>query len=156
LKETLKEINSYNITKAASLIKSSNHIELFGVGASLPSSIDIARKLTFTGKLASARSDWDELRVVANHLNKDDLAILISHSGETLHLIEYATILKRSEVPFILLVGTSDSYIESLATLTLYGYSESVYYGDIDMSSRFTIYLLMDLVLFNYLDSFKD
>jgi DNA-binding MurR/RpiR family transcriptional regulator len=34
--------------------------EVFGVGGSFPICTDFARKLTFLGKKAYARSDWDE------------------------------------------------------------------------------------------------
>lgn len=151
MERTMTELNTANIKKVVELLNMSQMVEFFGVGASFPFCSDAARKLTFAGKIASARSDWDELRVVASHLKPTDIAILISHSGETLHLIEYATILKERQVPFILLTGTRGSHLESLADLTLIAYSESHYYGEIDMTSRFTVNLLMDLIIIEYI-----
>ena len=151
MKKTLSEVNASQIARAANLLNNSNLVEFFGVGVSFPFCSDAARKLTFAGRISSARIDWDELRAVANNMKPTDLAILFSHSGETLHLMEYANILKQKQVPFILLAGTQNSYLETLADLTLTAYSESFYYDDIDMSSRFTINLLMDLIIFEYI-----
>ena len=44
-----------------------------------------------------------------------------------------------------------ESQLESFANLTLMAYSESHYYDEIDMSSRFTLNLLMDLVIIEYI-----
>ncbi|WP_035052238.1 MurR/RpiR family transcriptional regulator [Carnobacterium pleistocenium] len=155
MENTLIDINNSKIALAAEYLSKSNLVEFFGVGVSFSFCSDSARKLTFAGRISSARNDWDELRAVANNMKPTDLAILLSHSGETLHLMEYANILKQRQVPFILLGGTQNSYIEKLADLTLTAYSESFYYNDIDMSSRFTINLLMDLIIFEYIKQNK-
>lgn len=151
MNQTVNALNTENVLQAVELLNASQLVEFFGVGASFPFCSEAARKLTFAGKIASARNDWDELRAVANHLKPTDVAILISHSGETLHLIEYATILKQRHVPLILITGTQGSQLESFANLTLMAYSESHYYDEIDMSSRFTLNLLMDLVIIEYI-----
>lgn len=151
MSSTLSEVDTSQIARAVDLLKISHLVEFFGVGVSYSFCSDAARKLTFAGRISSARNDWDELRAVANNMKPTDLAILFSHSGETLHLMEYANILKQRQVPFILLAGTQNSYLETLADLTLTAYSESFYYDEIDMSSRFTINLLMDLIIFEYI-----
>src|SRR5699024_12160242 len=43
------------------LIYKSNHIEFFGMGSSLPICVEGARKMTFANRIATARSDWDEI-----------------------------------------------------------------------------------------------
>lgn len=151
MKQTVSALNTASVLKAVDLIKASQLVEFFGVGASFPCCSEAARKLTFAGKISSARNDWDELRAVASNLRPSDIAIIISHSGETLHLIEYATILNQRHVPLIVLTGTQGSQLEKFADLTLTAYSENHYYDEIDMSSRFTIDLLMDLVVIEYI-----
>ena len=94
------------------LIINSNRIEFFGVGGSLPLCIEGARKMTFANCIATARSDWDELRVVAQNLNSNDLAIVISFTGETKHIIEYATYLDKNNVPILAIVGSENSHLK--------------------------------------------
>ncbi len=43
---------------------------------------DFARKLTFLGKKAYARSDWDEQAAAVKNLDGQDLAIFVSYRSE--------------------------------------------------------------------------
>lgn len=151
MKRAMMDVDAAGILSVVETIKNSQLVEFFSVGASFPFGSDAARKLTFAGKISSARSDWDELRAVAHNMNPTDVAIILSHSGETLHLIEYAAMLKERHVPVILISGTKGSYLESIADLTLTAYSKSFYCETIDMSSRFTMNLLIDLIIFEYI-----
>lgn len=151
MNRAMTDVDATGILSVVDWIKKSQLVEFFSVGASFPFGSDAARKLTFAGKIASARNDWDELRAVASAMKPTDVAIILSHSGETLHLIEYAAILKEHHVPIILISGTKGSHIESIADLTLTAYSKSYYCEDIDMSSRFTMNLLIDLMIFEYI-----
>lgn len=134
------------------LLDKSNHVEFFGVGSSLPICIEGARKMTFAGRIASARSDWDELRIVAKNLSENDLAIIISLSGETLHIIEYANILKNNNIPIITISGNEKSHLEEFATISLNANLNTHYYEDVDMSSRFPLNMILDLIVLEYLN----
>lgn len=143
----------YGITKELiELIKKSQHVEFFGVGSSLPLCIEGARKMTFANRLATTRSDWDELRVVAKNLGKNDLAILISLSGETLHILEYAQILKDREVPFLAITGNEGSQLERFADYSLSVPIQTMYYQEVDMSSRFPLSMVIDLLVLNVIN----
>ncbi|MCM3032291.1 MULTISPECIES: MurR/RpiR family transcriptional regulator [unclassified Niallia] len=152
---TLEHINELDIHKAASFIHESNFIEFFGVGASLPTCIDAARKLTFAGIICNAREDWDELRCVANGLSNKDLAILVSYSGETAHILDYAAILKERAVKTIAIVGRKSSRLKDLADITFQARIQNCYLGDLDMSSRFPLSILLDFIILTALESGK-
>lgn len=150
--QTLSHLNKENLSKGADYLIKSNRVEFFGVGASLPSCLDAARKLTFSGRIANAREDWDELRTVAHSLTPDDVAILVSYSGETIHIIEFATILKERNVPIIGIIGTDNSQLEQLASLTYQAKITNCYYGDVDMSSRIPLNLVLEFLIIHYLN----
>jgi DNA-binding MurR/RpiR family transcriptional regulator len=152
---TLEHINEQDIQEAANFIHESNFIEFFGVGASLPACIDAARKLTFAGIICNAREDWDELRCVANRLSNKDLAILVSYSGETSHILDFATILKEREVKTIAIVGRKSSRLKDLADITFQTQIQNCYLGDLDMSSRFPLSILLDFIILTTLKSGK-
>lgn len=152
MQENLDKLKCLPLDEVLSLLNQSNHVEIFGVGSSLPLCLEAARKLTFAGRLATARSDWDELRVVANMLTKEDLAIIVSMSGETLHIIEYANLLKQHDVPILAIVGRENSRLEKLSTLCIHAYLESYYVEEVDMSSRFPFHLAIDLITLAYLE----
>lgn len=132
-------------------IAKSNHVEFFGVGSSLPICIEGARKMTFAGRIATARTDWDELRIVAQHLTARDLAIIVSLSGETLHIIEYANILKNNHVPILTISGSETNHLKKYSTYFLYAKLQTHYFEEVDMSSRFPLNIIIDLIIMEYL-----
>ncbi|MCU4716186.1 MurR/RpiR family transcriptional regulator [Bacillus cereus] len=150
--QTLRYINEEKIQKAAVYIKDSNYVEFFGVGASLSTCVEAARKLTFSGRICSAREDWDELRCVANCLSKNDLAILVSYSGETQHILEFANILKKKHVKTIAITGRQNSSLQQIVDITFYAYIENRYYGELDMTSRFPLSIILDFILQTYIN----
>lgn len=152
MEQTLYYINEEKIQKAAAYIKESNYVEFFGVGASLPACVEAARKLTFSGRICSAREDWDELRCVANSLSENDLAILVSYSGETLHILEFANILKEKNVNTIAVVGRRNSRLQQEVDITFHAHITNGYYGELDMSSRFPLSIILDFIILTYMD----
>ncbi|UAL51487.1 MurR/RpiR family transcriptional regulator [Bacillus sp. CMF21] len=152
MEQTLQNLNEEKIQKAAAYIKESNYVEFFGVGASLPTCVEAARKLTFSGRICSAREDWDELRCVANSLSENDLAILVSYSGETLHILEFANILKEKNVKTIAVVGRRNSRLEQEVDLTFHAHITNGYYGELDMSSRFPLSIILDFIILTYMN----
>lgn len=153
--DNISQIGASISDEVIDLIENSNHVEFFGVGASLPICIEAARKMTFAGRIATARSDWDELRVVAQNMKETDLAVVVSLSGETLHIIEYANILKENNVPMITLTGNKNNHLIELGTHTLYAELQAHYYGKVDMSSRFLLNMILDLLLLEYIQRKK-
>lgn len=151
----LEHINEAQIQKAANFIHESNFIEFFGVGVSLPTCIDAARKLTFSGTICNAREDWDELRCVAKRLSSKDLAILVSYSGETAHILEFAAILKERNVKTIAIVGRKSSRLKDLVNMTFHAQIQNCYLGDLDMSSRFPLSILLDFIILTAIESRK-
>jgi len=151
LELTLQAIDEALIEKGSTFIKESRYVEFFGVGASHPVCIDAAKKLTFSGKVSNARGDWDELRRTANSLDKRDLAILVSYSGETQHILEFAHILKAKHVKTIAVVGRKNSRLQEEVDLTFNTHIVNCYDGELDMSSRFPLSLILDFIILTYL-----
>lgn len=155
ISSTLASIDEDLIMKAAKYINESSHIEFFGVGNSLPACIDAARKLTFSGKITNAREDWDELRSVASSLTSGDLAILVSYSGETINMLSYASLLKERNVKTIVITGQQKNRLQQQADLSIRGHVTNYYYGEVDMSSRFPLSIILDFIILTYFDQFK-
>jgi len=155
MEKTLDYIDEEKIKLAASYLKQSTHVEIFGVGNSLPACVDASRKLMFAGKLCNARTDWDELRSAANSLAENDLAILVSYSGETLHMLEFAHILKKRNVKTIAITGSHSNRLQSEVSLSLQAYITSTYFGELDMTSRFPLSMVLDFIIIAYLNEMK-
>ena len=155
ISKTLKGIQSQDLDRIVEHLLQAESIEIFGVGGSLPNCIDMARKLTFLGKKANARIDWDEQQAISNNLTTNDLAVIISNSGETIHIIDYAMNLKKCDVPIVAIIGTTESHLEQIADYTLLGVVEMFYFQEIDLSSRVSLTLITDILLIQLAEKFN-
>ncbi len=150
IREVLKRINAENLNKAASMLAKARHVEWFGVGHSYSVCWDASKKLLLLGKSSMARLDWDDLRSAAFNLQKDDLAIFVSYSGETLHILEYAHIVKNQGTPILSVVGTPSNHLSNLSDFVFYTPIEHYYLKDVDLCSRAPFQIFIDLLLLEY------
>lgn len=152
---TIRQLDYEKIKQVAALIHESPRIEFFGVGNSLFPCLEAAKKLTFAGKWCNARTDWDDLEVTAQSMTGDDLAFLVSYSGETQSILHFAHILKTNGVKMITLTGQHSNRLERLADIVLKGHMTDCYYGNLDLCSRFPLSLLLDLVIIEYIRQWR-
>ncbi|MGX6443976.1 MurR/RpiR family transcriptional regulator [Neobacillus sp. K501] len=150
IQEVLNRIDEEKLNKAASMIVKARHVEWFGMGHSYSVCWDTSKKLLMLGKSSMARMDWDDMRSAAFNLRTDDLAIFVSYSGETLHILEYAHILKERGITILSLVGTPSNRLAELSDFVFYTPIEHCYLDDIDMCSRAPFQLFLDLLLIEY------
>ncbi|WP_084375091.1 MurR/RpiR family transcriptional regulator [Neobacillus soli] len=150
IREVLNRINEEDLNKAASMLVQARHVEWFGVGHSYSVCWDASKKLLLLGKSSIARIDWDDLRSSASNLQKDDLAIFVSYSGETLHILEYAHIVKNQGTPILSIVGTPSNHLSDLSDFVFYTPIEHFYYKDVDLCSRAPFQIFLDLLLLEY------
>lgn len=144
-------ISKDQLTKIVEYLFQSNFVEIFGMGRSYSVCREGASKLTFSGRITSARSDWDEQAAVAKYLTKNDLAILVSISGETTDLIKNAKTLKENDVPIIAIVGTSGSTLMEYADLFVHIDITPTYVNEVDVSSHFLFSILFDTFAISYM-----
>lgn len=154
ISNSLSTLREAQIDEIAALIDKSTTTEFFGVGGSLPVCLAAARKLSFLGKKSNARIDWDELTATANSLTSNDLAIVVSHSGETVGILSYASKLLKKQVPIVAIVGVANSTLASIADYTLYAEMSAVYYDDVDLSSRLALSGILDILLIQYAEKY--
>jgi arabinose-5-phosphate isomerase len=92
-----------------------------GVGKSGLIARKIAATLTSTGTAASYLHPVDSLHGDLGIVAKDDIAIVLSNSGESEDLFALVGSLQRLGVPIIAITGAMDSALARLATVTLDG-----------------------------------
>ncbi|WP_018659787.1 MurR/RpiR family transcriptional regulator [Allofustis seminis] len=151
LGKNVKNILHINFEQLLTLLSNRKRVEFFGVGRSFSVCQEGARKLTFAGCLSYARSDWDEQRAVARYMMHNDLAILISMSGETLHILECASILSQSEVPTLAFIGSKRSSLEKMVDHSIVLDIDNTRYHNIDISSHFLFSIIVDILSMKYL-----
>lgn len=146
LEETLKFLNYNEYEKAVELIKNANIIDIYGVGNSGSIGNDFMSKLIRIGLNCRAYSDNHFQQLCACHLTENDLAIAISHSGETKDTIDALKIAKDSGAKTLVLTNFKASKIIQYADICLFtGDTESTFYSE-TMSSRMSQLLLVDML----------
>lgn len=81
---------------------------------------EIKRLFLEVGTLFFVIRSMNETRAFVNILNKEDMIILISHSGENHSIIEFAKQLKTKGVPIITITATKNNTLSHLADEALY------------------------------------
>ncbi|MGX7109476.1 MurR/RpiR family transcriptional regulator [Facklamia miroungae] len=147
IENVFKHIDRERIITAANMIHQANSIEIISMGASTSAGNDLSYKLLTLNKKAAARIDWDELEIISKNLNPNDLAILISLSGETKGILNYAKNLVSNRTPVLSIVGTKNSTLEKITKNTIIAVSKPNYIGKIDMSSRVPMLIIIDYIL---------
>ena len=146
LEETLKFLNYEIYEEAIKLITNANTIDIYGVGNSGSIGNDFASKLLRIGLNCRAYPDNHLQQLCACHLGKKDLAIAISHSGETRDTVDALRIAKESGAKTLVLTNFKASVITKYADISLFtGDTESTFYSE-TMSSRMSQLALVDML----------
>lgn len=146
LEETFKFINYETYAKAVKMIIDANIIDIYGVGNSGSIGNDFMSKLLRIGLNCRAYSDNHLQQLCACHLRKNDLAIGISHSGETKDTVDALRIAKESGAKTLVLTNFKASVITEYADIVMFtGDTESSFYSE-TMSSRMSQLALVDML----------
>lgn len=152
---TFEELDLVQIDCAVEMLKEANRIEIFALGQSIPVAVSVNRKLHFLGKNVGHSTDWDELTAISKQLTEQDLAIFISHSGETMGMLNYAELLNKRNVPILSFLGQRRSTLEAASTAAFIAEMMTIYHHDIDLSSRASLDILLDIVMIQYAKQMK-
>lgn len=152
---TFEEMDLVQIDRAVKMLKEANRIEIFALGQSIPVAVSVNRKLHFLGKNVGHSIDWDELTAISKKMTEQDLAIFISHSGETVGMLNYGERLNKRNVPILSFLGQRRSTLEAASTVVFIAEMMSIYHHDIDLSPRASLDILLDIVMIHYAKQMK-
>ncbi len=156
LEDTLKFLNYEEYEKAIKLIIEAKIIDIYGVGNSGSIGNDFMSKLLRIGLNCRAYSDNHFQQLCASHLGENDLAIAISHSGETKDTVDALRLAKKSGAKTLVLTNFKASIITEFADITLFtGDTEKTFYSE-TMSSRMAQLALVDMLYMGVLLSDYD
>ncbi|MFL8887822.1 MurR/RpiR family transcriptional regulator [Helcococcus kunzii] len=125
--ENIKSINNtYNlidyevIDKVVNLMKKAKVIRLFAIGASYLVAKDLQQKFERINKFSVLYEDTHLQIVNSNNATKDDLAIIISYSGETKELTSMAKNIKSNGCKIVSITQYSNNKLMSMADYNLF------------------------------------
>jgi RpiR family murPQ operon transcriptional repressor len=105
--------------KSVALIRKARKIVLFGIGNSAIFCEYLGNQLTKLGYLATSFRDTHTFLVAASMLDKNDLLILVSESGETKEILDAVAMAKHNQVPILAVTGKAKSTLQANAEAIL-------------------------------------
>lgn len=125
LKEAQSVANIDVISSAAQLLLESRHVVLLGVGGSASVCQDFEHKLLKIGIHGHTYSDFHLMLMVACQLNKQDVIVVISQSGDTRELLNAVETAKNRGTRIICITNDDRSPLSQLADLSIFSPAKS-------------------------------
>lgn len=144
--DTLKVLNSKEVERAIHAVHKAKRIDFYGVGASGLIAQDAQQKFVRINKYASAYADPHLQMTVAANLSRNDVAVVISYSGETEEVIDTVKIAKESGATIISITKYGMNTLSELSDIRLFLSSPETTMRSGAMGSRIAQLTIIDIL----------
>lgn len=121
LEDTFRKLDADALNEAFETLQSARHVYLVGVGSSAPIAMDGAQRLRRLGLHSVAIVDPHEQIVAACGLEKGDVVLAISYSGQTRDTIDAVKLAKEKGAKTLALTCFAESMLAKTADIVLIG-----------------------------------
>jgi len=131
-------------------------VYVFGIGASFLVAQDLYHKMMRVGKLCITSEDHHLQYLQATQITEQDVAIVISYSGQTKEMITCCEVMQSKGVPIISITKFGASRIATLSDYRLYVTATEVLIRRGAMSSRISQLYMVDVLYSHYINREKE
>lgn len=153
LEDTGSLIDSDVVEKCVQMMVNAESITFFGAGASLIVGEDAFLKFIRVKKHCQVCNDFDAQLVIAKKLDKNDVAIIISYSGQTKSVVECAIALRAGGVPIIAITCFLESPLSKLSDHCLFVSATEYSSTAGKLTSRLSQLLIIDILYLAYIQA---
>lgn len=146
LQNTETVLDPEGLEKAAEIIMKSKRVVIFGLGNSASIATDVAHKFLRLGINAQACSDNHLQAIIASHLDRQSVAIGISHSGSSKDIVESLQLSKIGGATTICVTNYATSPIIDVADIALFTKADETRHSILAMSSRIAQLAIFDAI----------
>ena len=146
LQSTENILNEQTLERAAQLIMKARRIAVFGLGNSAAIAMDAAHKFLRLGLDAQSCTDNHMQAIIASHLDRQSVAIGISHSGSSKDIVDALRLSKIGGATTICLTNFGSSPIVEASDIAIYTKSEETKRSILGMSSRIAQLTIFDAI----------
>ena len=147
LQDTLNLIDIDNLNQIVALVDQAKKIYLFGFGNSLLVGLDFQHKMMRINKLVEIRPNSGEQGFLSYTCTTEDIAIIISYSGETNELIDIAKSLKRRHIKVVAITSIGDNRLSKYSDYLINtGSREKIFSKIAPYASKTSISYILDLI----------
>lgn len=150
LYQTLSLIDYDTYDRIVKMLVSSKCIDVYGAGSNVKLLYDFATKMGSIHRQVSISPDHHQQLLYAASNFTDHCAIIVSYSGETAPTLQYASLLKKNNIPSISITNNQHNSLTSITNEHLYlASSENIAYQNTKIgsfSSGISIFTLMNFL----------
>ena len=136
LQDTLKLLDYAAIERAVDIIRAARRVAVCGFGNSATVCRDIETRFLRFGMVVQAYSDAHQQATSAALLTAKDAVIAVSHTGETLELLDTVRTARETGAAVIVITSHAHSPLAKLGDVVLHGMGREVHYSSEAVSSR--------------------
>ena len=156
LEEAQELLDSETIEQVISILFASKKIIIFGIGASQLVAKDAFLKFTRINKTALVSEDSHTQILMAKNMTADDVALVISYSGQTKEMIQCSELAKRNGATVISITNTNPSPINQLADYAIYIPTIESSLRSGAMSSRISQLNVIDILFMSFINKIHE
>lgn len=146
IEDTLSVIDRKEIARAVELLRQSNRIVFFGMGASGLVCKDGEQKFSRINKMCHAYTDGHSQLTAATMLGKNDVAFFISNSGDTIEILESLEIAQKNGAKCIAITKYNKSDLAYKADIVLSISTPEITIRSGAMGSRIAMLTIIDIL----------
>ena len=139
-------LSSKTVDKCTSMILNAERVYIYGNGSSAYIAGDFHHKLLRMGISSSTDDNDHMISISSNHAKKNDLFILVSHSGETKTILSCAKQAKTNGAKTISLTSYANSSLSQVSNETLLSSSSETKFRPDAMLSRIIQLVIIDII----------
>lgn len=146
IEDTLSVLDRNEVAQAVKVLRTSNRIVFFGIGASGLVCKDAEQKFSRINKMCHTYTDGHSQLTAATLLGPDDVAIFISNSGDTLEILETLEIAKKNGATLMAITKYNKSELADKADIVLSISTPELTIRSGAMGSRIAMLTIVDIL----------
>lgn len=147
IKDTLSLLDHDHLQMALHFLRNTSMLDIYGVSSNILFAEEFKNKLSYIRYPVQVSRLPGDLKIQATLSDETHCAILISYSGETKHIVDIATILKKKHTPMIAITCIADNTLSKIADVTLCMSSREMLHTKIgDFASTISIKCILDIL----------
>ena len=148
--ESMRVITDGKVESFKKALMRSAHLYCFGVGLDQEVARFAYHLFTSLGFRASCPTDPFEVTAALNHFGDNDVAFLVSLSGEDRAVVEFAEQVRMKNNPVIATISNSvNNTLLGLSTIDFYVFSDHMVFHDQDVSSRASMIAITEMLAYS-------
>ncbi|PLV57406.1 MurR/RpiR family transcriptional regulator [Thermotoga sp. SG1] len=144
--DTLNSLEVESIEKAVEMFKSAQRIIFIGFAASAAVAFDAFHKFTRIGKNCLFSNDEHIIATILATASSSDLLVAVSHTGETISVVNFAKKAKEMKMPVVAITGNRKSTLAKYSDVVLVTNTKETKIRTDAMTSRIVQLVILDTI----------